>query len=61
MNKFLKIPINFGTSIPFFNVVCTEAPELMDDLVENLVRIVFNRLKTNEALVIYGTDNPTPA
>jgi UDP-glucose 4-epimerase len=60
VNKFLTIPGNHGTSLRFFNVVGTAAPELMDNSVENLVPIVINKLKAGQAPVIYGTDYPTP-
>ncbi len=60
VNKFLAIPGNHGTSLRFFNVVGTAAPELMDNSVENLVPIVINKLKAGEPPVIYGTDYPTP-
>jgi len=60
VNKFLAIPGNHGTSLRFFNVVGTAAPELMDNSVENLVPIVINKLKAGQATVIYGTDFPTP-
>lgn len=60
VNKFLETEGNFGTSLRFFNVVGTAAPELMDNSVENLVPIVINKLKENQAPVIYGTDYPTP-
>jgi UDP-glucose 4-epimerase len=60
INKFLAIPGNHGTSLRFFNVVGTAAPELMDNSVENLVPIVINKLKADQAPVIYGTDYPTP-
>ena len=60
VNKFLAIPGNHGTSLRFFNVVGTAAPELLDNSVENLVPIVINKLKAGEAPVIYGTDYPTP-
>jgi UDP-glucose 4-epimerase len=60
INKFLAIPGNHGTSLRFFNVVGTAAPELMDNSVENLVPIVINKLKAGQAPVIYGTDYPTP-
>lgn len=60
VNKFLAIPGNHGTSLRFFNVVGTAAPELMDNSVENLVPIVINKLKAGQAPVIYGTDYPTP-
>lgn len=59
INKFLAIPGNHGTSLRFFNVVGTAAPELMDNSVENLVPIVINKLKAGQAPVIYGTDYPT--
>jgi UDP-glucose 4-epimerase len=60
VNKFLAIQGNRGTSLRFFNVVGTAAPELMDNSVENLVPIVINKLKAGQAPVIYGTDYPTP-
>ena len=60
VNKFLAIPGNHGTSLRFFNVVGTAAPELMDNSVENLVPIVINKLKAGQPPVIYGTDYPTP-
>jgi UDP-glucose 4-epimerase len=60
VNKFLATPCNHGTSLRFFNVVGTAAPELMDNSVENLVPIVINKLKAGQAPVIYGTDYPTP-
>ena len=59
VNKFLAIPGNHGTSLRFFNVVGTAAPELMDNSVENLVPIVINKLKAGQPPVIYGTDYPT--
>jgi UDP-glucose 4-epimerase len=60
INKFLTTPGNHGTSLRFFNVVGTAAPELMDNSVENLVPIVINKLKAGQPPVIYGTDYPTP-
>jgi UDP-glucose 4-epimerase len=60
VNKFLAVPGNHGTSLRFFNVVGTAAPELLDNSVENLVPIVINKLKAGQPPVIYGTDYPTP-
>ena len=60
VNKFLATPGNHGTSLRFFNVVGTAAPELLDNSVENLVPIVINKLKAGLSPVIYGTDYPTP-
>ena len=60
VEKFLAIPGNHGTSLRFFNVVGTAAPELLDNSVENLVPIVVNKLKAGEPPVVYGTDYPTP-
>jgi UDP-glucose 4-epimerase len=60
VNEFLAMPSNRGTSLRFFNVVGTAAPELMDNSVENLVPIVINKLKAGKAPVVYGTDYPTP-
>ena len=60
VNRFLTTPGNHGTSLRFFNVVGTAAPELLDNSVENLVPIVINKLKAGQPPVIYGTDYPTP-
>ena len=60
VNKFRSIPRNHGTSLRFFNVVGTAAPELIDNSTENLVPIVFNCLKSGNSPVIYGTDYATP-
>jgi UDP-glucose 4-epimerase len=60
VNKYLALPGNRGTSLRFFNVIGTAAPELMDNSAENLVPIVINKLKAGETPVIYGTDYPTP-
>jgi len=60
VNKFLAIPGNQGTSLRFFNVIGTAAPELMDNSVENLVPIVINKLKAGQPPVIFGTDYSTP-
>jgi len=60
VNKFLAIPGNHGTSLRFFNVIGTAAPELMDNSVENLVPIVINKLKAGQPPVIFGTDYSTP-
>ena len=60
VNKFLSIPGNQGTSLRFFNVIGTAAPELMDSSVENLVPIVINKIKAGQPPVIFGTDYPTP-
>jgi len=60
VNKFLAIPGNQGTSLRFFNVIGTAAPELMDNSVENLVPIVINKLKAGQLPVIFGTDYSTP-
>lgn len=60
VDKFLAIPENHGTSLRFFNVVGTAAPELLDNSVDNLVPIVINKLKVGEPPIIYGTDYPTP-
>ena len=60
VNDYLALRGNHGTSLRFFNVVGTAAPELMDNSVENLVPIVINKLKAGEAPVIFGTDYPTP-
>lgn len=60
VGKFLSIPGNHGTSLRFFNVVGTAAPELLDNSVENLVPIVIIKLKAGDPPVVYGTDYPTP-
>jgi UDP-glucose 4-epimerase len=59
VTAFINEPGNFGTSLRFFNVVGTAAPELLDNSVENLVPIVLGKLNKSEAPVIFGTDYPT--
>ena len=60
VNKFLAIPSNAGTSLRFFNVIGTAAPELIDNSTENLVPIVINKLKAGQSPLVFGTDYPTP-
>ena len=60
VQTFLAISGNRGTSLRFFNVVGTAAPELLDNSVENLVPIIVNKLKAGEKPIIFGTDYPTP-
>ena len=60
VEKFLAVSGNHGTSLRFFNVVGTAAPQLLDNSGENLVPIVINKLKAGEPPIIYGTDYPTP-
>jgi UDP-glucose 4-epimerase len=60
VTEFISIPGNHGSSLRFFNVVGTAAPELLDNSVENLVPIVLGKLNNGEAPVIFGTDYPTP-
>ena len=60
VNGFLASPGNIGTSLRFFNVVGTAAPELLDNSVENLVPIVMGKIKSGQSPVIFGTDYPTP-
>jgi UDP-glucose 4-epimerase len=59
VTAFINEPGNFGTSLRFFNVVGTAAPELLDNSVENLVPIVLGKLDKEQAPVIFGTDYPT--
>jgi UDP-glucose 4-epimerase len=59
VEEYLRQPGNFGTSLRFFNVVGTAAPELMDNSVENLVPIVIDKIKMGRPPVIFGTDYPT--
>ncbi|NBO71966.1 NAD-dependent epimerase/dehydratase family protein, partial [bacterium] len=60
VTAFINTPGNHGTSLRFFNVVGTAAPELIDNSVENLVPIVLGKLKQNHTPEIFGTDYPTP-
>ncbi len=60
VSDFLSIPGNRGTSLRYFNVVGTAAPELMDNSVDNLVPIVIKKLRAGELPVVYGTDYQTP-
>ncbi len=59
VTAFINTPGNHGTSLRFFNVVGTAAPELLDNSVENLVPIVLGKLNTGKAPEIFGTDYPT--
>jgi UDP-glucose 4-epimerase len=59
VTTFINTPGNHGTSLRFFNVVGTAAPELLDNSVENLVPIVLGKLNKGKALEIFGTDYPT--
>jgi UDP-glucose 4-epimerase len=60
VNKFLAFPDKHGTSLRFFNVIGTAAPELMDNSVENLVPTVIKQLHAGQLPMLYGTDYPTP-
>ena len=60
VTAFISTPGNHGTSLRFFNVVGTAAPELIDNSVENLVPIVLGKLNKNQSPEIFGTDYPTP-
>jgi UDP-glucose 4-epimerase len=59
VTAFINEPGNHGTSLRFFNVVGTAAPELLDNSVENLVPIVLGKLNKGQTPVIFGTDYPT--
>jgi len=59
VTAFINTPGNHGTSLRFFNVVGTAAPELLDNSVENLVPIVLGKLNQGQAPEIFGTDYPT--
>ena len=60
VTAFINKTGKHGTSLRFFNVVGTAAPELLDNSVENLVPIVLGKLNKGEAPIIFGTDYPTP-
>jgi UDP-glucose 4-epimerase len=59
VTAFINTPGNHGTSLRFFNVVGTAAPELLDNSVENLVPMVIGKLNRDKAPEIFGTDYPT--
>ncbi|MEY4437606.1 MAG: hypothetical protein RL249_18 [Actinomycetota bacterium] len=59
VTSFANIEGNLATSLRFFNVVGTAAPELIDNSVENLVPIVLGKLAKGAAPEIFGTDYPT--
>jgi UDP-glucose 4-epimerase len=48
------------TSLRYFNVAGSGAPELGDSGVFNLIPMVFRRLSQGQAPVIFGGDYPTP-
>jgi hypothetical protein len=60
VSAFINTPGNHGTSLRFFNVVGTAAPELLDNSVENLVPIVLGKLNKGAAPEIFGTDYFSP-
>ncbi len=49
-----------STSLRYFNVAGSVAPELGDPGILNLVTMVLDRLSRGEAPVIFGDDYPTP-
>jgi UDP-glucose 4-epimerase len=59
VEKFLQIDGNHGTSLRFFNVIGTAAPELQDLSLENLVSIVIEKIKKDESPAIFGSDYET--
>ena len=59
VTDFISIPGNHGSSLRFFNVVGVTNKALLDNSVENLVPIVINKIKADQAPVIYGHDYPT--
>jgi UDP-glucose 4-epimerase len=59
VTDFISIPGNHGSSLRFFNVVGSSNKALLDNSVENLVPIVINKIKADQAPVIYGHDYPT--
>lgn len=59
VTDFLKLNGNHGTSLRYFNVVGTSAPQLRDNSTENLVPIILDKLKNGQAPVIFGTDYGT--
>jgi UDP-glucose 4-epimerase len=59
VTAFINTPGNHGTSLRFFNVVGTSAPELIDNSIENLVPIVLGKLNVGKAPEIFGIDYPT--
>jgi UDP-glucose 4-epimerase len=59
VNDFLSKPGKRGTSLRFFNVVGTAAPELIDNSTENLVPIVVNKIRQGLPPVVFGTNYET--
>lgn len=59
VESFLGRGGNFGTSLRFFNVVGSAAPELEDNSKENLVPLVLSRIMNGESPLIFGTNYPT--
>jgi UDP-glucose 4-epimerase len=60
VTDFFKIPGNQATSLRFFNVIGTAAPELMDNSQDNLIPIILHKIKNGMPIEIYGSDYPTP-
>jgi UDP-glucose 4-epimerase len=60
VTNFLKSPNNKGTSLRFFNVIGSSAPELADNSKDNLLPRVINCISEGTSPIIFGTDYPTP-
>jgi len=60
VTEFLSLPGNSGTSLRFFNVVGTTAPELTDNSKDNLIPILIDKFRKGAMPIIFGTDYPTP-
>ena len=60
VSEFASKNGNIGTSLRFFNVVGTTAPELVDNSRDNLIPILIDRFKQGILPEIFGTDYDTP-
>jgi UDP-glucose 4-epimerase len=60
VNEFASKDGNIATSLRFFNVVGTAAPELVDNSRDNLIPILIDRFKQGILPEIFGTNYDTP-
>jgi len=60
VTKFLQASENNGSSLRFFNVIGSAAPELADNSKDNLLPRIMNSIREGTPPIIFGTDYPTP-
>jgi UDP-glucose 4-epimerase len=59
VQSYLELPENNGTCFRYFNVVGTRIKELADNSMSNLIPIVFNKIRNQEDIKIFGKNYQT--